>query len=59
MERYALLDKEKVSMCMECGSCAYVCPTHRPLVENNREAKRFAKKVKAELAELEQKEGGK
>lgn len=60
MERYALLDKEKVSMCMECGCCSYVCPAHRPLVENNREAKRFARKVKTELQEQEkEKEGGK
>ena len=60
MERYALLDKEKVSLCMECGCCSYVCPAHRPLVENNREAKRFAKKVKTELQEQEkEKEGGK
>jgi electron transport complex protein RnfC len=25
--------------CMECGSCAYVCPDHRPLVQNIRRAK--------------------
>ena len=55
-ERFALLDKEKVSMCMECGSCSYVCPARRPLAENNRSAKGFARKYKAQLQE---KEGGK
>ena len=25
--------------CFECGSCAYVCPAHRPLVQHNRRAK--------------------
>ena len=25
--------------CFECGSCAYVCPAHRPLVQHMRRAK--------------------
>lgn len=40
-EREAILKKEDVAQCMECGCCAYVCPAHRPLVANNREAKSF------------------
>ena len=32
-ERIALLD------CVECGSCAYVCPAHRPLVQHFRRGK--------------------
>lgn len=26
--------------CIECGSCAYVCPAHRPLVQSIRLAKK-------------------
>jgi electron transport complex protein RnfC len=25
--------------CFECGSCAFVCPAHRPLVQHMRRAK--------------------
>ena len=50
-ERFELLDKGTVQMCMECGCCSYVCPAHRPLVQNNRDAKRFVRKVKADRAE--------
>jgi len=40
-EREAILKKEDVAQCMECGCCAYVCPSHRPLVANNRAGKKF------------------
>lgn len=40
-EREAILKKEYVAQCMECGCCAYVCPAHRPLVANNRAGKKF------------------
>ncbi len=40
-EREAILKREDVAQCMECGCCAYVCPAHRPLVANNREGKKF------------------
>lgn len=55
-ERLAILNKNQVSLCMECGSCAYVCPAHRPLVETNRSAKRFVRNSKAAS---EKKEKGK
>lgn len=58
-ERYAVLDKAQVSLCMQCGSCSYVCPARRPLVDNNAAAKSFVRKYKAMLAENENKEGGK
>lgn len=58
-ERYAVLDKAQVSLCMQCGSCAYVCPARRPLVDSNSAAKSFVRKYKAMLAENENKEGGK
>jgi electron transport complex protein RnfC len=57
-ERYALLDREKINLCMECGCCSYVCPARRPLVENNRECKSFVRRYKAELAEKEESKNG-
>ena len=50
---YALLEKRKVNLCMECGCCSYVCPARRPLVENNKLAKAALRKYQAE------KDGGK
>ena len=37
--RFDLAEANHVMDCMECGSCAYVCPDHRPLVQNVRRAK--------------------
>ena len=34
-EKLAILKKEKIMLCMECGCCSYVCPAKRPLVQNN------------------------
>ena len=36
------LNKLKVNLCMNCGSCTYVCPAKRPLAETNQLAKGFA-----------------
>lgn len=38
-ERVQRFGDEHISICMECGCCSYVCPSHRPLVETNRLAK--------------------
>ena len=38
-ERADRLVAAKINLCMECGCCSFVCPSHRPLVENNRLAK--------------------
>lgn len=38
-ERYDLAEKNHVMDCNECGSCAYVCPSHRPLVQHFKRAK--------------------
>ena len=52
-KRAALLSKEKVMLCMECGCCSYVCPAHRPLAENNSAARSFLKKYnKAAAAKI-------
>ncbi len=38
-ERAQRLEDAKINLCMECGCCSYVCPSRRPLVQNNRLAK--------------------
>jgi len=38
-ERFDLAAENHVMDCLECGSCAYVCPAHRPLVQHMRRAK--------------------
>ena len=38
-DRAQRLINAKLTICMECGCCSYVCPSHRPLVETNRLAK--------------------
>lgn len=35
----AMTEAERVMDCMECGSCAYTCPSSRPLLDNLRVAK--------------------
>ena len=37
--RFDLAQKGQVMDCLECGACAYVCPSHRPLVQHFRRAK--------------------
>ena len=40
-EDYHLMD------CFECGACSYVCPSHIPLVQYFRLAKKMVRKVSA------------
>ena len=35
-ERMARLKSSRVNLCMECGCCSFVCPAHRPLIQNNK-----------------------
>ena len=30
------LARLKVTLCMECGCCSFICPAHRPLVQQNK-----------------------
>ena len=46
-DRAQRLIDAKLNLCMECGSCSFVCPSHRPLVETNRLAKADLKKYQA------------
>ena len=48
-ERMAILDKNKVMLCMECGCCSFVCPANRPLVQNNRIAKAQLRDYKMQI----------
>ena len=36
----------KVNLCMECGSCSYVCPAHRELAMYNKLGKRMLREAK-------------
>ena len=45
-DRFDLALQNHVMDCLECGSCAYVCPAHRPLVQYMRRAKAEIRKRK-------------
>ena len=47
-DRAKVLMDASVLNCMDCGCCSYVCPSHRPLVENNRLAKADLRKYQSE-----------
>jgi electron transport complex protein RnfC len=34
-----------VDLCMECGSCSFVCPAKRPVAQTMKEAKDFLRKA--------------
>lgn len=51
-ERIASLRRHNVALCMECGSCAYYCPAHRPLVQNSRLGKTELRNYDAHKATL-------
>jgi electron transport complex protein RnfC len=38
-------EKEKITDCMECGSCSYVCPAGRPLLDYIRLGKSSVMKI--------------
>ena len=49
-ERMSVLIEDRVNLCMDCGCCSYVCPAHRPLVQNNLIAKAELRAYNAEKA---------
>ncbi len=51
-DRMARLEEYSVNLCMECGSCSYVCPARRPLVQNIRLAKTALRNYNAHKATL-------
>ena len=42
-----MLQKSGVVVCMECGSCSYVCPAGKPLVQHMRLAKSILREAGA------------
>jgi electron transport complex protein RnfC len=44
------LEKLMVNTCMECGTCSYLCPAHRPLVQTNKLAKMYLQAEKTKEA---------
>jgi len=50
-EQYEQMAQEFHLMdCFECGACSYVCPSHIPLVQYFRLAKKMVRKVKVQAA---------
>ena len=42
---YEKASNEDIMTCIECGSCSYVCPSHRPLLDYIRFGKSIVKKL--------------
>ena len=36
LKKWDLLEKEMITSCIECGSCQFTCPAHRPMLDNIR-----------------------
>lgn len=36
LKKWYLLEKEMITSCIECGSCQFTCPAHRPMLDNIR-----------------------
>ena len=51
-ERMAKLEESSIGLCMECGSCSFVCPARRPLVQNIRLGKNALRDYKTHKANL-------
>ncbi len=51
-ERMERLDELGIMLCVECGSCSYVCPAKRPLIENNKVAKNSFRRYTAAKKDL-------
>lgn len=46
-QKWLLAEKYGVNDCIECGSCAYVCPSKRPIVQLIKTAKQKLREIKA------------
>ncbi len=51
-DQMQMLDDYRISLCVECGSCSFVCPANRPLLENIRTAKASLRDYKAHKSSL-------
>ena len=36
LKKWELLENEMITSCIECGSCQFTCPAHRPMLDNIR-----------------------
>ena len=36
LKKWDLLENEMITSCIECGSCQFTCPAHRPMLDNIR-----------------------
>ncbi len=39
MKKWDLMEQEMITSCIECGSCQFTCPAHRPMLDNIRRGK--------------------
>lgn len=39
MKKWDMMEKEMITSCIECGSCQFTCPAHRPMLDNIRYGK--------------------
>lgn len=39
MKKWDMMEKEMITSCIECGSCQFTCPAHRPMLDNIRNGK--------------------
>ena len=39
MKQWERAEAEDIVSCIECGSCQFTCPAHRPLLDNIRQGK--------------------
>ena len=51
-ERVERLEAAKITLCMECGCCSFVCPALRPLVQNNRLSKAEVREYRNHMKNL-------
>ena len=48
-DKVVRLEEAKINLCIECGCCSFVCPSRRPLVQNNKLAKGAVKSYRDHL----------
>lgn len=39
LQKWELMEQEMITSCIECGSCQFTCPAHRPMLDNIRKGK--------------------
>ncbi|MDR2086669.1 MAG: electron transport complex subunit RsxC [Dysgonamonadaceae bacterium] len=49
-KQWELMKKNRVMDCIECGSCSYTCPAHRPILDHIRMGKNEVRKQEARNA---------